>query len=520
MNSDSASRAKRFIHSTWAEIVIRRPSILRFLLLSFLVLAPFMIWLPQAGRAELRIAYLLLGMAMCVLAIAIRSAFIIACLLLVPPALIHQHLGRHWGGGQVDARIEAFLESPPGEIREYMQSHIDAIDFAFLACAALYVALLLRWTLRNGNFSSLMRGLAATALGAVLMAFVGLGLERRLSHFAPYELVAQSAGAMERYRQLSLRNDFLRRHPLAGGNCDLRYDKVVIVLGESAISDHMGIFGYTRPTTPFALRSRPYAFDALSPSNQTRYSLAMMLTEAAPGHFEVFYETHSLVGQLRSCGYHTLWISNQGKRGEFDSFSTSMAREANEQIFLNDWSWTSTKLDGQILPELESRKIHERTETATFVHLIGSHPKYKDRFPEGFDFGRVSDVVSNYDSTILYTDHVLSKLYDLFAGKSLLFVYVSDHGQLVSNDKYGSGFNPAYKEEFRTPLLIWTSDSEAIKTIQQFIGDSKINLESFDDVMRFLVGMSPKLNVSTRSSVSILTPELTREYGDLESLPQ
>src|SRR4029453_15754046 len=101
--------------------------------------------------------------------------------------------------------------------------------------------------------------------------------------------------------------------------------RIVVVLGESAVTDHMSVYGYPKATTPFADRSHPFAFDALSPSTQTRYSLAMMLTAARPGQFDPFFKSHSLVGQLRSCGMHTLWISNQGRRGEADSFSTSLA---------------------------------------------------------------------------------------------------------------------------------------------------------------------------------------------------
>jgi glucan phosphoethanolaminetransferase (alkaline phosphatase superfamily) len=495
-----------------------RQPILRYLLLGIVVLAPFIIWMPYGGRIELRIAYGLLAAGLCVLAIASRLAFVLACLLLIAPAVLHQHVGRHWGSGQFDARAEAYYESPAGETHEYLQSHVDAIDIAFLISAALYAIFLIRWTMRSGNAPRPLRRLAACAVVAGLIVFAGLRLDRYLKHFGPYEMASQAVKARERYQQLSTRSAFLAQSPLASGNCTSRYDKVVIVLGESATSDHMSVFGYEKPTTPFALESGAHAFDALSPSNQTRFSLGMMLTRAAPGGFDSFYTSHSLIAELRSCGLHTLWISNQGQRGEYDSFSTSLAREADEQIFLNEWSWKETQLDGKIVDVLEERGAYRKTGQVTFIHLIGSHTDYDKRVPAGFGFQGASDLVSQYDNTILYTDHVLSELYRRFAGGSLLFIYVSDHGQLVSESKFGSGFMPGYKEEFRTPLLVWTEDHAAVKAIRDAIGDSRLNLESFDDVVRYLVGMTLTPQVSTREAVSILTPDYVKDYSELESL--
>lgn len=510
---------KPYVNGILAEIAGRRLQILRFLLLGILVLAPFVIWIPYGDQIGLRGDYLLLAIGMCVLAIASRHVFAFACLLLVVPGLIHQHLTRHWGGGQLDARIEAFFEAPPVEIREYIQSHVDAIDVAMLIGAICYLVILFRWTIQSGSVSPSLRRFATIALAAGLVVFAGPRYDRPLHHFPPYELVTQAAKAKQRYEQLSLRNDFLQQHPLTAGNCKPRYDKVVVVLGESASSDHMSVFGYAKPTTPFAVRSAPHAFNALSPSNQTRFSLGMMLTSAAPGAFESFYRSHSLVGELRNCGLHTLWISNQGRRGEYDSFSTSLAQEADEQVFLNDWSWKNTKLDGQIVEELGARGVFQKTGQATFIHLIGSHTDYDKRVPAGFGNQDATDIVSQYDNTILYTDQVLSRLYDRFAGGSLLFIYVSDHGQMVTEKRFGSGFLPGYREEFRTPLLIWTDDNAAVQAIRDAIGDRRLNLESFDDVVRYLVGASSTLRASTRQTVSILRPDYVRNYSELESLP-
>ena len=245
----------------------------------------------------------------------------------------------------------------------------------------------------------------------------------------------------------------------------------------------------------------------------------MMLTTATPGHFDVFYRQHSLIGQLRACGYDTLWISNQGRVGEYDSIVTSLALEADDQIFLNEWSWTNSKYDEQIVTELESLGIYDLRGHATFIHLIGSHVRYNQRYPKEFGFADNPDTVTEYDTSIRYTDFVLSELYKRFRGGSLLFIYISDHGQFVSNEDFGSGFLPGYKEEYRIPLLVWTKDSVAAEQIVSAIDDSTFNAESLANITNFLIGHSTSPGVSTSRLISVATPENVRSYDDLASHP-
>jgi heptose-I-phosphate ethanolaminephosphotransferase len=265
--------------------------------------------------------------------------------------------------------------------------------------------------------------------------------------------------------------------------------------------------------------SHPHAFDALAPANQTRYSIAMMLTPAAPGSFAPFFTSHSLVGELRACGFHTAWVSNQGRRGEWDSFATSIANEADEQIFLSTWDWSRRKvLDGSLVEEVVRRGFTARERQATFLHLIGSHTDYVERYPAGFGFKDADTIGEQYDNSILYTDQVLSELYRRFAGGKLLFVYFSDHGQMVSETKFGSGFLPGYQEEYRTPLLVWTDDRPAIDAVRAELGGRRINLESLDNLLRYLLGMTASPQISTSPRVSVLTPEIVRDYHELDTL--
>jgi len=487
--------------------------------LGALVLLPFLVSVSSVPVLAKRIAGLVAVLALLVLAgIASRLLFLLAGLLLVASGVVYQHVSRHWGGGQFDARAEAYFESPPAEVRQYLGVHVDFLDLAFLAAGAVFVVALLAACWRMRPWPAGARIAAASLLIAGTCALAILVPTKQLRSFPPFEPAWRIAAAKQRYDQLALRAGNLRQSPLPVRNCALKYDRVVVVIGESVITDRMGVFGYARPTTPFALSSRPFAFAALAPSNQTRYSIAMMLTRAAPGAFDAFFTSHSLVGELRACGFHTAWVSNQGQRGEWDSFATSIANEADEQVFLNSWAWNNKALDGNLVDEVARRGFGGRRRQATFLHLIGSHTDYDERYPVGFGFKGIDTIGEQYDNSILYTDQVLSQLYRRFAGEGLLFVYVSDHGQIVTESRFGSGFMPGHQEEFRTPLLVWTDDRAAIDAVRAALGSGKLNLESLDDLLRYLLGMSPTPQLSTSDRVSVLTPENVRDYDDLAAV--
>ena len=513
-------RIARFGGSIRSDVAARTKPLRSLAKLAALVLLPFLVTVASAPAVLKRVAGLVVVLGLLVLAgIASRVLFLVFGVLLAASAVLFQHVSRHWGGGQFDARAEAYFESPPDEVRQYLAMHVDGLDLVFLEAAVAFVLVLVYACWRMRPWPAQARIAAASLLLAGTCGLAFLIPTKQLRAFPPFEPLWRVVVAKQRYDQLALRAGNLRRRPLAVRKCGLKYDKVVVVLGESAISDRLSIFGYPRPTTPFALSSRPYAFDTLAPSNQTRYSIAMMLTPAKPGSFGPFFKSHSLVGELRACGFHTAWVSNQARRGEWDSFATSIANEADEQVFLSNWDWNKRKvLDGRLVDEVVSRGFTERDRQATFLHLVGSHTDYHERYPAGFGFKDADTIGEQYDNSILYTDYVLSELYRRFAGRKLLFVYFSDHGQMVSESRFGSGFLPGYQEEYRTPLLVWTDDHRARDAVRAELGDRRLNLESLDNLLRYLLGMSASPQISTSTRVSVLTPEIVRDYHELDTL--
>ena len=458
------------------------------------------------------------------LALLARWAYFVVALLLVPLSILSIHLvqrfgtdKRGWRLDQPDSRVEVFLESPPGETLEYFHSHWWLSDTAMLALGLAYIVLL-AWAFRTRpRLTPAAKGAVALALGAWLTVAAVARVGQYLNQWPQYQLVYAAIEARNRSEKLADRSEAIAHQALPTDDCTGRYRKVVIVLGESAAPRHMSAFGYQRKTTPFLDGSQPHLFEALAPSNQTRVSLVTMLTAAGNGNFEDFYVKPSLVSRLAACGYRTLWISNQGRVGRQDSTVSSIAREADQRVFLNELSYKHAQYDGKLLNELGRLGAYDATRQATFIHLIGSHTTYAKRYPTDFGLPGAMGVVDHYDNSILYTDTLLAELYQRFGSEETLFIYVPDHGEVVSDKVFGHGFSPGYREEHDVPLAIWTRDLAAVGELRRALRGRKLNLESFDDLVCYLVGSVTALHASTSEVVSNLSPHNQVRYEDLRA---
>jgi glucan phosphoethanolaminetransferase (alkaline phosphatase superfamily) len=504
--------------------VLNAPAALQIALLALPPFLPFLLHFDQ-GSASLAprssfimvAGFLLLALLARWIYFAFALAFVLLSVLSIHLILRFGNYKRGWRLNQPDARVETFFESPGGETREYFQSHWWLADTAMLALGLAYL-LLLAWA-----FWSRPK-LTPAAKGAVVLALVGwvtisafAQVGQELERWPQYQLAHAAIEARTRSGKLAGRSEAIDHVALPTGDCTGRYRKVVIVIGESAAPRHMSAFGYSRKTTPFLESSRPHLFLALAPANLTRVSLVTMLTATDNGNFESFYGMPSLVSRLAACGYRTLWVSNQGRVGRNDSTASSIAREADREVFLNELSYKDAQHDGELVDELEKLGAFAATRQATFIHLIGSHIAYAKRYPDGFGFPRASGLVDHYDNSILFTDSVLAELYRRFGPDESLFIYASDHGEVVTDRVFGHGFSPGFREEYDVPLAIWTRDPSGVRELRTALGGMKLNLESFDDLVSYLVGSSSALKASTSGVVSNLSPQNRVRYEDLRA---
>jgi heptose-I-phosphate ethanolaminephosphotransferase len=235
---------------------------------------------------------------------------------------------------------------------------------------------------------------------------------------------------------------------------------IVMVIGESARRDRLGLFGYKLDTTPELSKRRDqlWLFDnAISASFETTSSLPTLLT----GHFQDNNATllhPSFLSAFNSAGYKTYWFSNQAQYGEYDSLVSAYASASKEKMFLHQNSDSislSTIYDEALLPYLDQALSDKSTQKKLIVlHIYGSHADFSKRYPK--EFQRFPD---NYDNTILYTDHVLNEIInhvDAQGGQSAL-LYMSDHGLNLGECPQIHEGHLDIKSNYQVPLIAWAS---------------------------------------------------------------
>lgn len=248
----------------------------------------------------------------------------------------------------------------------------------------------------------------------------------------------------------------------------------ILVIGESASRNHLGIYGYHRETTPFlsSIKNELTVYnDVISNSAYTIGSLRNALTY---NHFKEEEEA-SLVQLMNQAGFTSFWISNQRPVGPYESLVTKMSKASDYVHFTNTAiAGGVTPYDEILLPHLEKALQDKAPKKFIVLHLLGSHHAYKNRYPEEFQlFEDLPEVFlgtnqadkqrrNEYDNSIAYTDYLLQQIFELLqkqeGEKSML--YFSDHGEEVYQTRDFAGHyeeNPS-PPMFEVPFLFWTSE--------------------------------------------------------------
>jgi len=249
----------------------------------------------------------------------------------------------------------------------------------------------------------------------------------------------------------------------------------VMIIGESTSRRHLGAYGYLRETTPnFSKKQEQLLMysDIVSTSATTIQSLKKALTL---NNFKNPKQESTLIQLMNQAGFETHWISNQKPVGIYDSFVTQMAKASDHYTFKNTTIYSSvTPYDEVLLPIYREALASSANKVFIAVHLLGTHAKYKYRYPEKFDHftgktpskfqhATAQATVNHYDNAIRYIDHLVGKMNDQLEKKQAnsYLLYFSDHGDEVYDVRDFKGHNddnptPAM---FEIPFVFWRSQA-------------------------------------------------------------
>lgn len=239
---------------------------------------------------------------------------------------------------------------------------------------------------------------------------------------------------------------------------------VIVVIGESAVRGHHSIYGYPLPTNPglSALRDSIFIFtDALASSKSTAGNMERILSfKEDDTTYGDGLEFPLVVDYFNQAGYKTFWLSNQERMGSVSNTSGVMAMNSDVMIYAgadNSEDAICRKYDEILLPHLEQAITDTASNKLIFLHLLGSHVEFNERYPESFAYFTKEDEIktfgyewlddskakrrAEYDNSIRYTDSLLTQMISQVSSLSTpsVLIYLSDHGENVYDYSSYSG---------------------------------------------------------------------------------
>ena len=300
---------------------------------------------------------------------------------------------------------------------------------------------------------------------------------------------------------------------------DTDLETIVVVLGESARKDALGIYGSSLETTPLLKKrlANVLIYDqAVAPSSFTNTALTFMLSKGVPVEkkdFKLEALNDNIIGLANSTKqWETYWLSNQDEIGIYENLYSIITKDAKHKQHIKEKSH-----DEVVLPMLEQILQDSTKKRLVFIHLKGSHMKVSERYPETFEHFKGDDhpLINAYYNSILYTDYVLDEIIKKVDHQKSIVLYVSDHGQTQRKDKFVHGFT---KKGLEVPFVIWHSDSvnEQYKVVgRNQTPISTTNLYTIISDLMGVKGLEPK---DPNTNLKVLSPSFNvTRYEEVES---
>lgn len=266
------------------------------------------------------------------------------------------------------------------------------------------------------------------------------------------------------------------------------YDNLLLVTVDTLRADHLGLYGYPRPTSPFLdeLGKEGVVFwRAIAASSHTAPSHATILTALYPEQHRVLVNGQALLpdvpglaGIARAQGIDTAaFVSVRFLAGLGQGFDSFDADVPEGQVFR-----TADATVDRAVEWLRRREGKRRF--ALWVHVYDPHqhvattrmpePHYQKmredsarrgdellyflRQEHGYPRDAVSDSIDRYDAQVAFVDAELRRLFATAAAAApaqrTLRVVTADHGEGLASHGFEGHGRYLYNEQLRVPLII------------------------------------------------------------------
>ncbi len=315
------------------------------------------------------------------------------------------------------------------------------------------------------------------SLGAALLVVLALAIvpsARRLAHFDNFRLVLLDAAPLAG-QAVALaafvsppppwQNDVCAdapdcaeaKPPAAGSHAlDLRGRDILLVTIDALRADHVGAYGYRRPTTPNIdkLAQSGVVFEhAYTPTPHTSYAVTSLMTGKymRPLLLQgMGADSDTFAGLLRTYGYRTAAFYPPAvffiDAARFKSFS--------DRALDFEYRWVEFTEGPARVAQVERYLSETKPEHRLFlwVHLFAPHEPY-EAHPE-HPFGDRD--VDRYDAEVAFADATLGAIVKDFRRlrPSSLVMVTADHGEEFGDHGGHYHGTTVYEEQVRVPLVV------------------------------------------------------------------
>lgn len=262
---------------------------------------------------------------------------------------------------------------------------------------------------------------------------------------------------------------------------------VILVVGESYIKWHSGLYGYYLNTTPRMEEERKkgnlLVYNKVStPSNLTSIVLKNVLSCNNFEKGEKWYEYPYFLSFFKKAGYRVDYWDNQfawNKEKAFVFALNSLLYDRRiVKMSYNEINERCFDYDSDFVEDYFKQTVHKK-HNFVFLHLMGQHVGFSDRYPQGYNYFSADSIsrkdswitaemkkeIAAYDNATRYNDYVIGKIIDRYKNSNAVIIYFSDHGEEVYDYRPSMGrdmgdvmTNELRKYQYEIPFVVWYSD--------------------------------------------------------------
>ncbi len=304
---------------------------------------------------------------------------------------------------------------------------------------------------------------------------------------------------------------------------------VLLLVCDTLRADHLGCYGYNRPTSPFMDQFAVEALlfeNAMSNSPWTRPSMGSLFTSLYPHQHQAFYWEDNLDNSFltlaeifRNCNYSTFAVQTNVLLTEYYNFHQGfqhfdeIINDKAEKVTDKFNSWVTRNKNKPFFAYLHFMDVHLPYEAPqdfkkTFEPekidsvLDGVTGAYEIRILNEIGLSRQDKqhLINIYDAEIRYFDHhigqMINTLKKLGIFNNTIIVLTSDHGEEFWEHNGFEHGHTLYKEVIHVPLIIKYSSKLPPKRIQ-----TCVNLLDLTPSLLWLCGIKNNFSLTGRNII-------------------